>query len=405
MGQDIERRRVVLGVTGSIAAYKAAELARILVSRGYQVRAVMTASAQEFVSATTLEAVTGQPVATDFWGAEDSDGIEHISLADWADVVVVAPATADCLAKMTIGVADTPLLAVLLATRAPVLVAPAMNVNMLEHPATQQNIGTLRDRGVGIVEPEVGALACGWNGAGRLADPWEVFYQIERALSVNDFAGRHILISTGPTREAIDPVRFISNRSSGKMGVALAREAYRRGARVTLVHGPVEVKVPNDVKCLPVVSALEMQDTITGVAFDSVNAPDVVIMAAAVADFKPAKVSDEKMKKADGIKPIELVAIPDILTELGSKRGDTQNPFLVGFAVETGEIDELLEEVRSKIDRKKVDLIIGNMADDAFDKETNRVWIVGKEGRTDEILTTYKSRVAIKIFDAVRKQL
>ena len=403
MSQDSERRRVVLGITGSIAAYKAAELARILISRGYQVRTVMTASAQEFVTATTFEAITGQPVATDFWGAEDSDGIEHISLADWADAVIVAPATADCLAKMVIGSADTPLLAVLLATRAPILVAPAMNVNMWEHPATQQNLGTLVERGVQVIEPDTGALACGWNGAGRLADPWEIFYQVERALSFNDYAGRHVLISTGPTREAIDPIRFISNRSSGKMGIALAREAFRRGAQVTLVHGPVEVKVPAAIHCLPVTSALEMHDTIASVSFDSEDSPDIVIMAAAVADFRPETVLDEKVKKADGLKPVALQPNPDILAELGEKRGEQRAPLLIGFAVETGEIDELLDEVRAKIDRKKVDMIIGNMADDAFDKETNRVWLVGKDGRTDEVLTTYKSRVAHKIFDAIKK--
>lgn len=405
MSRDNEKRNVVLGVTGSIAAYKAAELARLMISRGYSVKVVMTAAAQEFISATTFESITGNSVATDFWNSEDRDGIEHISLADWADVVVVAPATADCLAKMVIGGADTPLLAVLLATRAPVLVAPAMNVNMLEHPATQQNFTILRERGVVIIEPEVGALACGWNGAGRLAAPWEIFYQTERAISTNDFTGRHILISTGPTREAIDPVRFISNRSSGKMGVALAREAYRRGAQVTLVHGPVPVRVASAVRLEPVISAAEMEEKISGISFTEQYPPDVVIMAAAVADFRPETVAEEKIKKAAGTNSIKLLPNTDILTHLGDKRKDIRSPVLVGFAVETGETEELLEEVRLKLERKNVDLIVGNLADDAFDKATNRVWLVDRSGRTDEVHTTYKSRIAIKIFDSIRKLL
>lgn len=405
MSKHNEKNRIVLGVTGSIAAFKAAELARLLMSRGYQVRVAMTASAQEFVSPITFESITGFPAVTDFWDGEDRDGIEHIEIADWADAVVIAPATADCLARMVIGGADTPLLAIVLATKAPVLVAPAMNVNMLEHPATQQNLATLQKRGVEIVEPETGALACGWNGAGRLASPWEIFYRVQRSLGGSEFAGKRVLISTGPTREALDPVRFFSNRSSGKMGVALAREAYRRGAEVTLVHGPVPAKVPAGVHCYPVTSAIEMQNTITGLAFSETKAPDVVIMAAAVADFRPAQPRAEKIKKSEGMGPLELLPNPDILAELGAKRGGNKQPVLIGFAVETGEIDELLDEVRAKLERKNVDMIIGNMADDAFDKDTNRVWLVDRTGRTDEVLTTYKSRIAVTIFDSIRRLL
>lgn len=403
MGTSNTKKRVVLGVTGSIAAYKAAELARLLLTRGYHVRVVMTNSAQEFITPVTFEAITGEIVATDFWEAEGREGIEHISLADWADVLVIAPATADCIAKLVIGSADSPLLAVALATKAPILVAPAMNVNMLSHPATQENLAKLESRGVGIVEAETGELACGWNGAGRLASPWELFCQIERALAPQDFAGRHVVITTGPTREALDPIRFISNRSSGKMGIALAIEAFRRGARVTLLHGPVAIKVPRDIECVRVDSAAELQAAVNEIAFDAEQQPAVVIMASAVADFRPSTVQEKKIKKSQGIESIAVTSNPDILSGLGDRRGTQRAPVLVGFAIETGEVEDLLEEVRSKIDRKNVDLIVGNLAEDALDKDTNRVWLVDKTGRTDEISMTYKSRVAVKIFDAIKR--
>ncbi|NDC38325.1 MAG: bifunctional phosphopantothenoylcysteine decarboxylase/phosphopantothenate--cysteine ligase CoaBC [Proteobacteria bacterium] len=399
-----EKRKIVLGITGSIAAYKAAELARLLVSRGYEVRAVMTESAQKFLGVTTMEAITGHPVTTDFWKEMEATGIGHIQLADWADALVIAPATADCIAKLAKGFSETPLLAVALATRAPILVAPAMNVNMLENPATQENIALLRKRGVGFVDPEEGALACGWNGAGRLAGPEEIFYHVRRVLSVEDFAGKRVLISTGPTREMIDPVRYLSNRSSGKMGVALARELFRRGAEVTLVHGPCVVSVPSQVQCVAVTSAREMLEAMIAHSFDHPTPPDLIIMAAAVSDFRPKSAADAKIKKA-ALKParLELEQNPDILSTLGERRGDNRRPHLVGFAVETGEIDDLLNEARNKLRTKHADMIVGNFATDAFDLDTNRVWIVDKSGRQHEVATTFKSRVANKILDAVLK--
>jgi len=404
MNEANEKRNILLGISGSIAAYKAAELARLYVSRGYHVRVIMTGAGQEFVTPLTFESVTGHPVISDFWSNGARDGIEHIQLADWADVVVVAPATADILAKLVMGAADNPLLATILATRVPILVAPAMNVNMYEHPVTQKNLETLKERSVQVVAPESGALACGWNGSGRLASPWEIFYQTQRALSAHDFEGKHVVISTGPTREAIDPVRFISNRSSGKMGVALAREAYRRGAKVTLVHGPVSVRVPTEIECVPVFSAMEMQAAMLKATFEVEDIKaDFVIMASAVADYRPVEVYSEKIKKEAGLPPINLVENPDILGALGARRAGNPYPKLIGFAVETGEIEDLLDEVRAKLERKNADLIIGNMADDAFDKDTNRVWLVDRSGRTDEVMMTYKSRVAIKIFDSIRR--
>jgi phosphopantothenoylcysteine decarboxylase/phosphopantothenate--cysteine ligase len=397
-----EKRRVLLGVSGSIAAYKSAELARLLVSRGYEVRVVMTPAATEFITPLTLQSVTGHPVALSLWEESSVKGIGHIHLADWADAMVVAPATADTIAKLAAGFAENSLLAMALATRAPLLVAPAMNVNMFEHPATQENIALLRKRGVAFVEPEEGALACGWNGTGRLADPEEIFQHVRRVVSTQDLSGKRVLITTGPTREPLDPVRFLSNRSSGKMGTALAREAFRRGAHVTLVHGPAPVKVPSLVECLPVTTAEEMFQAVMARVFNGEESPDIVIMAAAVADFKPTQMAPTKMKKSGlAPAPLELISTRDILSELGERRGEVRKPILVGFAVETGELDELLVQVRDKLKRKNADMIVGNLAADAFDLDTNRVWLVDRNGRQDEIATTFKGRVANRILDAV----
>lgn len=404
--EKIEKRKVVLGITGSVAAYKSIDLARLLVSRGYEVRVVLSDSAQKFITPALIEATVGRGAITDFWiPSEDSEGIEHIEVADWADVIVISPATADVIAKINLGMADTPLLAICLASRAPLLIAPAMNVNMLEHQATQKHIKELEEKGVSFVDPAEGVLACGWTGAGRLADSKEIFYHIRRKLSVQDLKGKHILITTGPTREAIDPVRFISNRSSGKMGVELAREAFCRGAKVTLVHGSCNVDVPYPVECVPVVTASEMHEKLMEKVFEGDNRPDCVIMAAAVADFKPQEQSDQKLKKIDGTIPkaIELKENVDILASLGTKRGSSLTPILVGFAVETGELDELLDELRRKLETKKTDIMVGNFANDAFELDTNRVWIVDRNGKTGEVTTTFKSRVANKVLDSIIK--
>ncbi len=411
MSNDLtERRKIILGVTGSIAAYKSAELARLLVSWGHEVRVVMTDAAREFIAPLTFQAITNNSVVLDFWEGDSTD-IGHIELADWADIVLIAPATADFIAKLAHGFADNPLSALCLATRAPILLAPAMNVNMFEHPQTMENVATLRKRGVHFVDPEEGALACGWNGTGRLADPMEIFYHARRRLSRNDYKGKKVLIVTGPTREPIDPVRFLSNRSSGKMGVALAREAFRRGAEeIALIHGPVKVKVPGPVQCKEVSTALQMRDavvkyfkegTLTG---ERSRAPDVVIMAAAVSDFRPSQVAQEKIKKGDHPSSIALTINPDILQELGDLKGEQDRPVLVGFAVETGEIEHLIEEARGKLERKNLNIIVGNFADDALGLDTNRAWIIDKNGKQEEVATAYKSRVANKILDAVLKQ-
>jgi phosphopantothenoylcysteine decarboxylase/phosphopantothenate--cysteine ligase len=279
-----------------------------------------------------------------------------------------------------------------------------MNVNMLTHPATCENIAKLKERGVIIVEPEEGELACGWVGSGRLADPQEIFFAVRRALSVADYAGKKVLISTGPTREAIDPVRFISNRSSGKMGVALAHEAYRRGADVTVVHGPMRAVLSQTIRAVPITSAQEMAEAM----FERWESADIVIMVAAVADFMPGQICTEKIKRADKDKigeltKIELVENIDILATIAERRGNRLTPTLVGFAVETGDLDDMLDELERKLKRKGADLIVGNFAEEAFDVDTNRVWMVNRNGKREEVASTFKWRVANRILDATLK--
>jgi phosphopantothenoylcysteine decarboxylase/phosphopantothenate--cysteine ligase len=392
--------RIVLGVTGSIAAYKAAEIARYFMKRRCVVRVVMSESAEKFISPLTFESITQQPVLRTFWEETQPGAIGHIALADWADAVVVAPASADFIAKAAFGFAESPLLAVLLATKAPVIMAPAMNVNMYEHPQTQENISTLAARGVTFVEPDSGDLACGWKGRGRLAEASEVYFETRRALGPKDLLGKRVVISTGPTREAIDPVRFISNRSSGKMGIALAKEAYRRGAQVTVVHGPLSStpRLPRSISKISVTSATQMRDAVVG---EVATSPDIVIMAAAVADYRPASPATEKIKKATNPSSIELAPNGDILLEIGEKKGSSGRPFLVGFAVETGTPEELVAEVKRKLERKNADLMVGNLAQDSFDKDTNRVCIVRRSGEHESLDTARKNYIARRIFDAI----
>jgi len=397
--EKAEKRKIALGITGSIAAYKSAELARIYLSRGYEVKVILTDSAQKFITPLLMQSLTGNPVYKSFWG--ESDDIEHIEIADWADVLVVAPATADFLAKLNFGFADTPLLATALATKAPILIAPAMNVNMFEHPTTQKHIRDLSAKGVKFVDADEGSLACVWIGAGRLADPWEIFYHTRRMLSVKDFADKRMLVTTGPTREPIDPVRFLTNRSSGKMGVSIVREAFCRGADVTLIHGPCEINVPKPVRRIPVETAEDMHKAVMRETFEAPQKPDIVIMAAAVADFRPDQVADRKMKKGEGAPTLKLAKNPDILTAVGEKRGGSASPILVGFTVETGELEDLLSEIRRKMQQKRADLMVGNFAQDAFDLDTNRAWFIDKHGRQEEIATNFKSRVADKLLNAI----
>jgi phosphopantothenoylcysteine decarboxylase/phosphopantothenate--cysteine ligase len=386
---------VVLGVTGCIGAYKACEVLRELQRRGVDVHVVMTAAATRFVSPMTFEALSRHAVFHDQWALGVSGEIRHISLADDAELLLVAPATANILGKFARGIADDALSTLYLATRAPLVVAPAMNVNMFEHPAVQENLRTLRGRGVGIVEPGEGYLACGWLGKGRLA---EVETIVEAALArlarKRDLADQTVLVTAGPTIEDIDPVRYVSNRSSGAMGYRLAEAARDRGAQVVLVSGPTALSAPHGVTLVAVRSAEEMQRAVAA----HVAAASVVIAAAAVSDYRPAQASGSKLKKTDGPMPLELVRTPDILKGLGEAKGGR---LLVGFAAET---EDLVANARRKLEAKNLDLIVANdvTAQGAgFGTPTNTVVLLRRDGQRRDVPLATKREVAEQILDEV----
>jgi phosphopantothenoylcysteine decarboxylase/phosphopantothenate--cysteine ligase len=387
-------RTVVVALSGGIACYKACDLVRQLVVAGATVRVVMTAGAQQFVTPLTLQTLSGAPVATDVFSLGQESEIGHIRLADGADVLVVAPATADVVAKLAHGIADDLLGTVALATRAPLLLAPAMNVNMWEHPATQQNVATLRARGAHVVGPGRGALACGWEGAGRLAEPAEILEAVVRVLTPQDLAGEHVLVSAGPTREAVDPVRYLSNHSSGKMGYAVARVARRRGATVTLVTGPTALPPPPDVETIPVTSAAEMQAALAG----RFPACSLLVMSAAVADWHVPRPAAQKMKKVGRRMVLELSRTADILTGLAAKKG---RRLVIGFAAET---ERMVEEARRKLREKRCDLVVGNdvtAPGAGFGTDTNVVHLVDADGLDEVLPVLPKDDVAGRILDWV----
>lgn len=385
---------VLLGVTGGIAAYKALELLRLLVKEGARVFTIMTRAAIEFVGPLSFQALSGQAVRTEMFSPSQEGQIQHITLADMAQVAVVAPATANILAKMAHGLADDLLSTTLLAVRCPVVVCPAMNVNMYHHPATQGNLRILMERGVWIVEPEEGELACGWEGKGRLAEPDSILETLKCAVSPQDLSGEHVLVTAGPTFEALDPVRFLGNRSSGKMGYAIARVAKRRGAEVTLVSGPVALKPPRGVNLVSVESAAQMRDAVMA----HLDRATVVIKAAAVADYMPKEAQPEKIKKSRGPWSLSLVSTPDILAEVGSKKGSR---VLVGFAAETS---RLIHQAREKLERKNLDWIVANdvtKAGSGFGADTNQVTILGRDGSVEELPQMSKEDVAWAVLDRV----
>jgi phosphopantothenoylcysteine decarboxylase/phosphopantothenate--cysteine ligase len=393
---------VAVGVSGGISAYKAVEVVRGLQKRGHGVVAVMTRAAQNFVGPLTFEAITQRRVITDQWAPGANADIEHISLATSIDLLVVAPATAHLVARFARGLADDFLTSLYLATRAPVLVAPAMNTNMLEHDATQENLAVLRRRGVHIVEPGEGFLACGWTGKGRLAEPEDIVRAAEALLRPQTaWTGRRVVVSAGPTYEDIDPVRYVGNRSSGRMGMALAAEASRRGAQVTLVLGPSALDPPPQIGVVRVRSAADMHAAI----LDAAPRADVIIMAAAVADYTPAGGPQaQKVAKADGDVMLRLVRTKDVLADLGAWRGDRPTPVLVGFAAETSDV---VAKARAKLARKGVDLIVANdvsREDAGFDVDTNAVTLVDASGVEDVPLQT-KAAVAGRILDRVERFL
>jgi phosphopantothenoylcysteine decarboxylase / phosphopantothenate---cysteine ligase len=386
---------VALGVTGCIGAYKACEVLRELQRRDVDVRVAMTAAATRFVTPMTFEALSRHPVFHDQWALGVNGDIRHVSLADEADLLLVAPATANILGKLARGIADDVLSTLALATRAPVVVAPAMNVNMFEHPAVQENLATLRARGVGVVEPGSGYLACGWLGKGRLAEVGEI---VDAAMATlrrrHDLEGETVLVTAGPTVEDIDPVRFVSNRSSGRMGYRLAEAARDRGAKVILVSGPTGLAVPHGVELVAVRSAEDMQRAVG----ERVGPATVVIAAAAVSDYRPAAASAAKIKKTGGAATLELVRTPDILKGLGETKGGR---VLVGFAAET---EDLVANARKKLEAKNLDLVVANdvtAAGAGFGGDTNAVVLLRKGGGRVDVPLASKREVAERILDEV----
>ena len=392
---------IALGVTGGIGAYKAVEVARGLQQRGHDVAAILTRSARRFVGEVTFEAITRRPVITDQFARGANADIEHIALATDIGLLLVAPATANIIGKFANGIADDFLTSLYLATRAPVLMAPAMNTHMLEHAAVQRNVATLSARGVRFVDPGEGFLACGWIGKGRLAEPEAIVDAAERILRPSgSLLGRRIVVSAGPTYEDLDPVRFIGNRSSGHMGYAIAAEAARRGAHVVLVSGPSKLDPPSGALVERVRSAAEMARAVTTHAVGA----DAVVMAAAVADYTPERASDTKMPKGDGPLQVTLVRTRDILAELGRQRGDAPLPVLVGFAAESG---DPRARARQKLQAKQVDLMVANdisRADAGFDVDTNAAVLIGDDGETD-VPVQLKTQLASTILDRIERLL
>ena len=391
---------IALGVSGGIGAYKAVEVCRGLQKRGHDVVALMTRSATRFVGPVTFEAITRRPVITSQWARGMNAQIEHISIADSAALLLVAPCTANVIGKFANGIADDFLSSLYLATKAPVLLAPAMNTNMLAHPAVQRNLETLAGRGVRFVEPGEGYLACGWIGKGRLAEPAEIVAAAEVMLAPADsrLRGRHVLVTAGPTYEDIDPVRYVGNRSSGRMGFAIAAEAKRRGARVTIVAGPTRIEPPPVDAVVNVRSASEMHDAVMDLASDA----EVVIMAAAVADYTPGSRADQKIAKSEGPMTLTLERTQDILAKLGESRSrvSERGPVLVGFAAETS---HAVDKAREKLRRKRADLIVANDVSRegaGFDVDTNAVTLV-TEDSAEEVPLQSKTAVAARILDRV----
>jgi phosphopantothenoylcysteine decarboxylase/phosphopantothenate--cysteine ligase len=392
--------RVILGIGGGIAAYKSAELARALMQRGASVQVVMTRGAEQFIRPLTFAALTGRKVITTLFSSgnpEDtlSSAIEHIGVAQDNDLLVVAPATADLLANFAHGLADDFLTTLYLAFTGPVILAPAMNTNMWLHPATKTNVEILRKRGHRFVEPDDGYLACGTTGPGRLAEPDRIAEAVLESLNPrHDLEGETILITAGPTQEPLDPVRFISNRSSGKMGYALAQEAKSRGARVVLVSGPVNLPPPSGVTVIPVQTASEMRDAV----FANLEPATIIVKAAAVADFHLSNVPVQKTKKTAARISLELDPTPDILSELGRKKGDR---LLIGFAAET---ENLKSEARRKLEAKGADMIVGNLVGQegsGFESDHNEVVLALRGGDLIEIPRATKREIAGQILDRV----
>jgi phosphopantothenoylcysteine decarboxylase/phosphopantothenate--cysteine ligase len=396
----MEQPRVLLAVSGGIAAYKVPELVRALRRAGHAVRCLMTREAQEFVTPLVLQTLSGAPVRCHLFDPSEEGEIDHIALADWAQLLLVAPATANLLAKLALGLADDLVSTVALASRAPLVVAPAMNVNMWRHPATQAHLAVLRERGARVIGPETGELACGWEGEGRMAEPEAIAAALAPWLGSRSLAGEVVLVTAGGTREPLDSVRFLGNRSSGKMGFAIAAEAARRGAEVVLVAGPSAQPTPAGVRRVDVETALGMRDAV----FAELPRASIVIKAAAVADFRPSaplpgKLRKESLPEGAGLS-LELVRNPDILAEICREKG---RRVVVGFAAESG---DPVESARRKLARKGCDLMVANdvsAADAGFDGDRNTVVFVWPGGEVERLPSLDKARVAEHLLDRVEK--
>ncbi|MEJ2762371.1 MAG: bifunctional phosphopantothenoylcysteine decarboxylase/phosphopantothenate--cysteine ligase CoaBC, partial [Gammaproteobacteria bacterium] len=378
-------------------AYKSVELLRSLVTEGADVWTVMTPSATEFVGPLTFQVLSGHPVRTDLFAAAQEGEIQHIALADMAELAVIAPATANVIAKMAHGLADDLLTTILLAVRCPVVVCPAMNVNMFDHPAVQDNLRSLRARGVHVVDPQEGRLACGWEGKGRLPPVELLLEHLKRALSPQDLTGEHLLITAGPTREPFDPVRFVSNPSTGRMGFALARAARRRGADVTLICGPTHLTPPEDVRVVSVGTAKEMYEAVMLYLPEAT----VVIKAAAVSDYRPTRSEQNKIKKREDVLSVQLERTPDILAEVGRQKGGR---LLIGFAAETR---DLLAHAREKLRGKNLDWIVANdlsNPDAGFGVDTNQVTILYRDGGSEELPKMSKEDLAAALMDRLVRE-
>src|SRR5579864_2336981 len=392
----------VLGVGGGIAAYKSAELARALMERGLRVQVVLTTAAEKFITPLTFAALTGRKVITDLFASASSDetlssAVEHIAVAQENDILVIAPATADLLARLAHGLANDFLTTTYLAFTGPVVLAHAMNSNMWMHPATQENLAILKSRGHLIIEPEEGLLACGTTGPGRLAEP-ERIAEVVAGLGLHrrDLEGETVLITAGPTEEPLDPVRFISNRSSGKMGYALAQAAAQRGARVTLVSGPVQLSEPAGAKVIHVRTAVEMRNAV----MEHLAEATIIVKSAAVADYHLSRVPQHKVKKTSARMSLDLDPTPDILAELGQKKGDR---LLIGFAAET---ENLTDSARQKLKTKNCDMVVANLVNQegtGFESDQNEVTLVLRTGETIPIARAPKREIADRIFDQVMK--
>jgi phosphopantothenoylcysteine decarboxylase/phosphopantothenate--cysteine ligase len=397
-------KRLTLGVTGSIAAFKAVAVARLLVKEGARVRVVLTAGATRFVGASTFSGVTGEPALTDMFD-ETTGGERHVALAAESDLFLVVPATADAIARFASGRADDLLTATALCAQCPVLVAPAMHPSMWTHPATARNVATLTADGrVALVGPVHGEVASGDLGEGRMAEPEDIVARVVAALLEHDFEGRHLVVTAGPTVEDIDPVRFVGNRSSGKMGFALAECARSRGARVTLIAGPVSLPTPSGVTRVDVRSALQMQAATEAALGSALEAADALLMCAAVSDYRAKSESSSKLKRGKkSALSIELVQNPDILAEIGHARRGVR-PVLVGFALETGTDRDIVSYARGKLQAKRVDIVVANHAAESMGREDNRVLLVSRE-LVDALPALPKRAVAGRILDWLARRL